>query len=98
MWFGLLIFLVALYVWHAVGAKELAFELTKERCEQMGLQLLDESIGGWKVSFSKSKSGQWRLQRFYTFEFTSTGEQRYQGYIVLVGGKLHHIEFDPHRV
>ena len=51
--------------------------------------------GLWPV---RSANGTLLLRRRYRFEFASTGDQRYQGRLVLEGLQLRHIELDAYRL
>ena len=44
----------------------------------------------------RDESGSLCLRRRYRFEFTSTGEVRYRGVIVMVGRNKQSIELEPH--
>ena len=54
----------------------------------MDLQLLDESVALRALWFKRSPDGQLRW-RSYNFDFTSTGDDRYQGRIILLGKTNH---------
>ena len=60
------------------------------------MQLLDQSmviIGYWPA---KNSNASLVMRRTYQFEFTSTGEGRYQGVIVLLGLQFNTIELDAY--
>ena len=87
-----------LYLWRSGQFTETARRLARAHCEQLGLQLLDDSMvitGLWPV---RSAAGSLVLRRSYRFEFASTGDQRYQGRLVLEGLQLRHIELDAYRL
>ncbi len=90
--------LVGYYWWYSKGIKEAALRAARRYCEKMDVQLLDESI---VLRNMRPRIGQRRLlelQRRYQFEFTTTGEQRYLGEILLVGNRICRINLDPHRL
>ncbi len=95
----LLIPLVAvLYLWHSDPFRARARELALRYCAELDLQLLDQSVvirGIWPV---RDADGRWRLRRTYQFEFASTGDQRYQGVIVLFGMQVQSIELETYRL
>lgn len=68
----------------------------KRRCQQEGLQLLDDTLVLEKMRFRRGKSSV-HLWRCYQFEFTSTGDQRYRGHVELLGRKLAAIEMAAYR-
>ncbi|KGK41283.1 hypothetical protein LH51_15960 [Nitrincola sp. A-D6] len=106
MWFDLtaliwmtLLAVVALLWWQNLKVRELALKQVKHYCNREALQLLDQSVALRGLSITRSpQSGQLSLKRRYAFEFTSTGDERYQGYIELLGARLLRIEVDAHRI
>ena len=92
------ILILALLWWHNLKARELALKQVKHYCNRQGLQLLDQSVALRRLSFGRTRSGHISLKRRYGFEFTSTGDERYQGTIELLGARLQSIEVDAHRV
>ena len=44
----------------------------------------------------RNESGSLCLRRRYRFEFTSTGEARYGGTIVMIGRKRQSLDLEPH--
>lgn len=88
---------LAILLWQNFKIRELAFQRAKQRCQALDLQILDESVFGisWRPTYYQ---GQPRIKRRYRFFFTTTGEQRYQGEIELVGKQQTHIHFEPHRI
>jgi len=77
-------------------AKGQAMQVVKRRCQQEALQLLDDTLVLEKMRIRPGKTG-WSLWRCYQFEFTSTGDQRYRGHVVLLGRKLEAIELAAYR-
>ncbi|WP_417585237.1 DUF3301 domain-containing protein [Nitrincola sp.] len=94
-----LIAVIALLWWQNLKARELALKQVKRYCEREALQLLDQSVALRRLSMVRSPhNGQLTIKRRYVFEFTSTGDERYQGNIELLGSRMRHIEVDAHRV
>jgi hypothetical protein len=60
------------------------------------LQLLDESVGLRALWLKRDTDGRIRLWRRYTFEFSSTGEDRYSGKVITLGKKVTDLHLDPH--
>jgi len=89
---------VLVYWWQAQGIKHQALQHVKAHCKVMDVQLLDDSIvlrGFW---LKRDAHGMLRIWRSYLFEFTSTGEERYGGRIILLGPRVEVIQLDPHRL
>lgn len=89
---------VCYYAWHAHGMKEIALAATRKYCRQMDVELLDDTVvlrGFW---LKRDDHGRLRMWRSFLFEFTSTGEERYSGRIVLLGNRVEDIQLEPHRL
>ncbi len=89
---------LALYWWQSGLYKGRARDLATAHCQQLGLQLLDQSmviIGFWPV---RGRAGSLVFRRSYQFEFSSTGDRRYQGKLVLEGMALKPIELEAYRL
>ena len=94
----LLVGFVLQYWWQSGEFKGRALILAGQYCQQLGIQLLDQSMvikGYWPV---RSPDSRWVIRRRYGFEFTSTGQQRYQGSLVLMGYKLESIELEAYQL
>ncbi len=90
--------IVFIYWWNSGSFKRRAYSLAIDHCQQFGLQLLDQSMVIRAIWPERTASGNLVLRRSYTFEFTSTGEQRYQGLLVLQGMKLKSIELEAYKL
>lgn len=60
--------------------------------------MLDGYVALNKLRLKRDESGKIRIWRSFLFEFTSTGEERYDGQITLLGVKILSIQLDPHRI
>ena len=90
--------LILLYWWHSGSYKGRARRIAEQHCSEYSLQLLDQSMvirGFWP---ERKTNGRWDLRRTYHFEFTSTGDQRYQGVLVLLGMELQSIELETYKL
>ncbi len=94
----LLAYLFMLYWWNAKGAKEIALKATQKHCEEMDVQLLDQSIGLRAFWLKRDSRGRVRFWRTYIFDFSPNGEDRYQGRIILLGRTIESMQLDPHRI
>ncbi len=84
--------------WNAQGVKHIALTATKNYCKKMDVLLLDDGLvlrGFW---LKRDARGNLRLWRSYTFEFSSTGHERYNGQIILLGRFVENMHLDPHRL
>jgi hypothetical protein len=94
---GLLI-TAALYWLHIKRINELAFHATKAYCHNAEVQLLDEYVALSKLWFARDQRGKLRLLRSYQFEFSSTGNERYQGVCTMLGLVVQSIQLDAYRI
>jgi len=88
----------ALYLWRSGQFKGRARDLAIIHCRQFNLQLLDHSMvidSLWPV---RNADGNLVLRRRYRFEFSSTGDRRYQGELVMFGLHLERIELETYKL
>jgi hypothetical protein len=86
------------YWWNSGRYKGRARSLAIDHCQQFGLQLLDQSMVIRGIWPERTPNGNLALRRSYAFEFSSTGEQRYQGLLVLQGMNLKSIELEAYKL
>jgi hypothetical protein len=96
-WILLITVLIA-YFWQSGQFKGHARQLVQQHCKTLNLQLLDEGMVIKNIRPIRSPGGSLVLRRSYQFEFSSIGDQRYKGLIVLEGFRLIDISFDAYRV
>ena len=90
--------LACYWVYAAFQVREIALQAVKQQCKYYDLQLLDQSISIKAVWFKRDSSGNLRFWRSYKFEFSSTGTDRYQGMIVMLGRVVTSVTFDTYRI
>ena len=76
--------------------KRLALHSVLLRCRGERLQLLDQTLVLRGVWPARHENGYLVLRRRYSFEFTSTGEMRHKGEVVMHGQQLSQLHFDPY--
>ena len=82
----------------SLRARERALAAGRGACERNGLQLLDATVQFAKLRLARDDEGRLRLRRTYTFEFSDTGDNRRHGAIVMLGGDLQDMQFEPYRL
>ncbi len=76
-------------VWQvSLDAREAANRIARDTCSRAVVQLLDGTVGFAGFRLSRDSLGKRRLLRTYTFDYTSDGFARAQGFIVLAGLRL----------
>ncbi len=96
-WLALVTTVIGLW-WHGFKIKERALSIVKKRCQDLDLQFLDQTVALRSLKLKRSEGGQLQVRRVYSFEFSSTGEERYRGYITLLGQQVEEVMLEPHRL
>lgn len=89
---------VAVFWWKTQDVKPYALKAAQLRCDEDGLQLLDQSVVLRRVWFKRDLRGRMRACRRFAFEFSSTGDERYKGHVVMMGAKVISTSVAPHRI
>ncbi len=93
-----LLLLIGFYWSNSMKAREIAFIAVTSHCRKLGVQLLDEYVALNGLWFKVNREGGISAWRSYLFEFTSTGNDRYNGKIIMLGDKILNIEMDPYKI
>ena len=72
----------------SLDAREAANRIAKDTCSRAVVQFLDGTVAFAGFRLSRDSRGKRRLLRTYTFDYTSDGFERAQGFIVLAGMQL----------
>jgi hypothetical protein len=76
-------------IWQlSLDAREAANRIAKDTCSRAVVQFLDGTVAFAGFRLSRDAAGKRRLLRTYTFDYTSDGFERSQGFIVLAGQRL----------
>ncbi|GAC1331249.1 MAG: hypothetical protein NVS1B6_15980 [Steroidobacteraceae bacterium] len=76
-------------IWQlSLDARETANRIAKETCSRAVVQFLDGTVAFAGFRWVRDAKGSRRLLRTYTFDYTSDGFERAQGFIVLAGRRL----------
>lgn len=93
-----LLLLGFLYWFKTQQVKEIALNATRARCLMMEVQMLDDYIASNGLWLKRDKTGKIRVQRTFLFEFSSTGTDRYNGRIEMLGNQVESIYMEPYRI
>jgi Protein of unknown function (DUF3301) len=74
-----------------LGARETANRLAKEACERAGVQFLDGTAAFSSWTHRRGADGKRSWLRTYTFDYSSDGTGRAQGFVVLSGERLEYL-------
>ena len=89
---------VIFYIMHSVRLKEFANKVAAQHCASLEVQFLDQTVFLQKMRIARSTSGRLGIERHYHFEFTTTGEDRYRGEVILMGFKVLSVFLAPHKL
>ena len=85
------------YWWRAKAIKDSVLAAARNYCKRMDVMLLDDAVYLRGLWFKRDRQGQLRVWRRFLFDFTTTGEERYLGRIIMLGQQVEHIELQAHR-
>ena len=96
---AIIVIVVGIAFWiDSLRARERALAAGRSACERNNLQLLDETVQFARLRLARDEEGHLRLRRTYSFEFSDTGNNRRHGAIVMLGGDLQDMQFEPYRL
>jgi hypothetical protein len=90
--------LVYAYWVNAQKAKEIALEAARNHCLVMEVQMLDCYVALNGIWLKRDKAGKLELRRLFLFEFSSTGNERYNGTVLMLGRRVESIYMEPYRI
>jgi len=95
----LIVLLLTAYLYWFDGqrVKEIAFKAVRAHCLSLEVQMLDEYVALDSVRLKRDQTGKMRVSRTFLFEFSSTGNERYNGVCVMLGRCVEAIQMEPYR-
>ncbi len=76
-------------IWRiSLEAREAANRIARDTCSRAVVQFLDDTVAFSGFRWSRDSRGRRRLLRTYTFDYTTDGFERAQGFIVLAGHQV----------
>lgn len=81
----------------SLRALEAARKAGKRACLSAGVQFLDDTVATTSLALARDARGRLMVRRTYRFEFSDTGDNRLDGRLVLLGGRVESIDMEPHR-
>jgi hypothetical protein len=93
-----LICLICVYWFNAQKTKEIALEAAREHCLTLDVQMLDGYVALNGIRLKRDKLRKIQLQRSFLFEFSSTGNERYNGILLMLGDRVESIYMEPYRI
>ena len=93
----LFLFFIGLVVWlwyDALRYREYAISRCRKICNELNVQLLDQTVSMSSISLRKDTDNHYKIVRRYNFEISIDGANRFNGFIILSGYTIIHTEFD----
>jgi hypothetical protein len=87
-----------LYWSSAQQIREIALRTAKAYCQKMDVQMLDGYVALNALWLKRDKYGKIRVWRSYLFEFTATGQDRYNGKVIMLGKVIESVQLETHRI
>ena len=88
--------LVVLLWWNVQSIRQIALRHARRRCKELELQFLDGSVAINFTGFHRTTSGRLGPRFRCRFEFSATGDDRYQGEVLMLGMRVLEIRIPPH--
>ena len=82
--------------WQSIKRKEFAEGYAKRYCDSMDLQWLDQNLVLRKRRWIKTGRITGYIERYYEFEFATSGKYRHLGFVIMQGRHLRQILTDPY--
>ena len=91
----LLILGLAIWFWQdTLHARETAVSRARRYCQDINYQFLDETVALASIKPGRNFSGNFAFHRYYHFEFSLDGHDRFNGTAYLIGHTLQLIQLD----
>lgn len=92
IWLAILALLAGLWYWFdSLRSRELTLRQCRQFCGEYQVQFLDQSVHVSRVMLGRTASGRLCIRRFYLFEFSIAGTDRYHGVAVTAAGRLEYL-------
>lgn len=82
----------------SLSALEVARRAGRRVCDAEGLQFLDDTVARIALSLVRDERGRRVLCRRYRFEFSETGDNRREGWLVLLGDRVESVTLEPYQL
>ena len=87
----LLLALLGAGVWYwysSLRAREQAARAAAEVCRRQHYQFLDQTVALQRLTLARDDHGRLVLRRTYRFEYSPIGDDRRQGFIIVLGARV----------
>jgi len=87
-----------LYWFNGQRVKEVALKAVRANCLNLEVQMLDEYVALNSIGLKRDQAGKMQVRRIFSFEFSSTGNERYNGACIMLGRRVESIQMEPYRI
>jgi hypothetical protein len=85
-----------LYWFNGQKVKEIVLKAVRVHCLNLEVQMLDEYVALNSIRLIRYSPGTLRVRRTFLFEFSSTGNERYNGTCIALGRQIESIQMEPY--
>lgn len=93
----LVLFAVAWFWVDTIKAREIGMAAARLSCAREGVQLLDDTVAFRSLRPARDDQGRLTLRRIYDFEYSGSGDDRFQGSVMLLGKEVVMIDVSAHQ-
>ncbi len=89
--YAFLFIFAGLVIWFwldSMRMREAAVRIGADACQRHDVQFLDDTVSLYRLGLYRDRRGHVRIRRTYQFDFSESGENRRQAYIVMLGAQL----------
>ncbi len=91
----LLLLLLLVMLWQdGLRSREFTVDFCKRKCNELDLQLLDQTVALKSLTLQRNENGFLRIFRQYNFEFSTNGVDRHSGTILINKEKVESFQLD----
>lgn len=97
----LILALILAVIWYwldSIQAKHLASDAGRRECDRANVEFLDDTVVLKQVRLHRNAHGRVQIKRIYEFEFTADQQSRFNGRVVMLGNRSHHVSLEPYRL
>ncbi|WP_051207930.1 DUF3301 domain-containing protein [Saccharospirillum impatiens] len=92
----LFVIIAGAWIWHHLGLRQIALFHARRSAKKEGVQMLDDSIYLHRMRLARSTDTLFAFQRMYQFEFSTVGDRRFLGWVILRGRRLESVHWQPY--
>lgn len=86
---------IVIWFWQdTLRARETAVSRARRYCQDINYQFLDETVSLESMKTGRNFSGNIAFHRYYHFEFSPDGANRFNGRAFMIGDQLQSIQLD----